>query len=348
VNTTKKGDILESQIFTLLKREIVKGHFFVKPDCCRIFSKKGYYSRDREKDIIFDLSLEIYLPGQSQYSILILIECKNYNHPVPPDDAEEFFAKIQQISGANVKGIIASTNSFQEGTVRYSKSKGIGLLRYYAKDKIKWELLRSPSALVSFGYAAREWETARKGLLTESYTSRYFDCYCYQGENYTNSLKAFFSRLLVEDVGGEIKNDLAKVLNKPDDNRWLVKYLDASQIEDISQGILKGIAYSQGEVSLDSICKLQLKGNNLSLIYEAAKPNSSKAEEVLGSITFKPLQIKIYRSTEHWKERERFTLAHELAHYFLGHSRYMSGEYLDGKDLEEPTDLGVKDIMRME
>jgi Zn-dependent peptidase ImmA (M78 family) len=349
MNTTKKGDQLEKQIYSLLKREIVKGQFLAQSGCCRIFSKKGYYSRDREKDIIFDISVEIYLPGQSDYSILVLVECKNYNHSVPPDDAEEFFAKIQQVSGGNVKGIIVSTNSFQDGTVRYSSSKGIGLLRYYNKDKIKWELLRSPSALVSFSYAASKWETARKGLLTESYVSRYFDCYCFSDGNFTISLRAFFSRLLIEGTDEENKNKLVKVLNKPDDNRWLVKYRDALKIEEISQGILKRIGYTHGEVPLESICKLEAEESNLSLIYEAVKPGN-QADDMLGSIIFKPLQITIYRSADYAKEREKFTLAHELGHYFLSHSRYMSGEYLDGADLEveNPPELGVKDIMRME
>jgi hypothetical protein len=86
MNTTRKGDELESKIFKLIKREIVQGRFFVNPDRCKIFSKKGYYSRDREKDIIFDIAVEVYLPEQHTYSMLVLIECKNYDHPVPVED----------------------------------------------------------------------------------------------------------------------------------------------------------------------------------------------------------------------------------------------------------------------
>jgi Zn-dependent peptidase ImmA (M78 family) len=139
-------------------------------------------------------------------------------------------------------------------------------------------------------------------------------------------------------------------MNRPDDNRWLVKYRDDSKIEQISQGVLKSIGYEKGEVPLDRICKLLSEKNNLSVIYEATKVGNKKAERVLGKITFNPLEIKIYRSADHPKEREKFTLAHELAHHFLGHSRYMSGEYLDTEDLEveNPAELGVKDIMRME
>lgn len=256
MNTTKKGDSLESKIFKLIKREIVRGRFFVNPDTCKIFPKKGYYSRDREKDIVFDIAVEVYLPGHDTYSLLILIECKNYNHPVPVDDVEEFYQKVEQVAGANGKGIIVSTNSFQEGAFNFSRSKGMGLLRYYDKNEIKWELTRSPSALVSFSYAENEWLTAYKGITTDSYESRYFDCYCYSDGKYTNSLRAFFSRLLFSSVEEEIKNHLEKVTRRIDDNRRLVEYLEDSEIEEVSEGILKRIGYENGEVPLGSICEL--------------------------------------------------------------------------------------------
>lgn len=279
----------------------------------------------------------------------MLIECKNYNHPVPVDDVEEFYSKIQQVSGANVKGIIASTNSFQEGAVAFSKSKGIGLLRYYDKSQIKWELTRSPSALVSFSHAANEWQTAYKGITDASYESRYFDCYCYSEGDYTNSLRAFFSRLLLANVEEEAKSRLEKITTRLNDNRSLVEYREDSEIEEISQGILTSVNYEDGEVPLTDICESLSEKHNLNLIYEEAN-SSNRNGDILGKISFDPLEIRIYRSADHTQERERFTLAHELGHYLLIHSRYMSGEYVQEVDfeLENPVELGIKDIMRME
>jgi len=71
----------------------------------------------------------VYLPGSREYSALVLIECKNYGHPVPVDDVEEFFAKVQQVAAANAKATIASTASFQSGAREFAKSKGMGLIR---------------------------------------------------------------------------------------------------------------------------------------------------------------------------------------------------------------------------
>lgn len=106
VNTTQKGDALEIAVFDLLKAQIDADGFFCRKDCCRIFRRKGYYSEKRKSEIVFDISIEIGFPGVVEYSMLILIECKNYSKPVPVNDVEEFFAKIKQVGEANTKGFL--------------------------------------------------------------------------------------------------------------------------------------------------------------------------------------------------------------------------------------------------
>lgn len=250
MKSTTKGNNLEDDIFQLIKGELDTGRFFVKGENCKIFSKKGYYSKDRQKNIIFDVSIEVYLPGQSIYSLLILIECKNYNHAVPVDDVEEFFAKIQQVSGANTKGIIASTNSFQEGTINFSKSKGIGLLRYFNHSKFKWVLTRSPSTLLSTRFALREQNTAFRGITVESHQSNLFDCYCFIGGEYTNSLNIFFLQLAWDKAEKDQKKLLAQVLNDISREQKLVKFVEEEDIENICDSVLKNIGYERGVVQL--------------------------------------------------------------------------------------------------
>jgi Zn-dependent peptidase ImmA (M78 family) len=349
MNTTKKGDKFEKEILNLLKREIAQGNFFAPPERCEVFAKKGYYSRDRKKDIIFDISVEISLPNQETYSILVLIECKNYNHPIPVDDVEEFHSKIQQVSGANVKGIFASSNSFQESAINFSQSKGIGLLRYYSSDNFKWELTRSPSALASYQDAWSTYRIAYSGITTEPYISRYFDCYCCSTGQYTNSLRAFFFHLLLKDLDEETKSHLEKAIVKAQDNASLVEYRTKTEIEAISLTALSEIAYRNGEVSLNSICDWQFRKNQLKLIVDSTAKERSNSS-VLGKITFDPLKITIYRGVDHRYDRERFTLAHEIGHHLLGHRRYMTGEYVEEADLdlENPVQIGIKDIVRME
>jgi len=350
MNTAAKGDKLEAQIYELLRSEISQDRFFIKKDHCKVFRKKGYYSKDREKDIEFDISVEVFLPGQDTFSLLILVECKNYSHRVPVDDVEEFFAKIQQVSGANTKGIIVATKAFQESAFNFSKSKGIGLLRYYDKSDFKWMLTRSPSAMVSSRYALNERKQAREALISDAYRSRFFDCHCYSNGNYTNSLKLFFLNLVHENNGREIKRRLAPVINEINETRRLVPYVDNSEIENVTENVLRQIDYTNGEVSLDIVCSFLSDKRGLHVQFVVADAEETRNNEILGKIRFSPLQITVFRNDQLTEERKRFTLAHELGHLFLGHSKYMAGEYCETKDfeLDNPADLGVKDIMRME
>lgn len=347
MSSTAMGDKLESQVYHLISDEIAHDRFFLKKEHCKVFKKKGYYSKDRKKDIVFDVSIEASLPGQEIYSVLVLIECKNYRHPVPVDDVEEFFAKIQQISGANIKGIIAATSSFQKGTVDFSRSKGIGLLRYFSYTNFKWELTRSPSAMVSAPFAQDGWEEALKGLSIENYKSRYFDCYAYSSGKFTNSLKLFFLNLVHEKTSSEFKSQLAPIINPISDNRRQVPYRDESEIEEKADAILRKVNYVDGEVSMDDVCAFQSAESGLSVQYLDADSSNSA---ILGKIRFRPLEITIFQSEDLTEERQRFTLAHELGHLLMGHSEHMAGEYCEATDFEfeDPIDLGVKEIMRME
>jgi Zn-dependent peptidase ImmA (M78 family) len=349
MNTTEKGNYLEGKVFELIGEEISNDRFFVKKDNCRLYLKQGYYSKDREKDIIFDISIEVFLPGQNSYSLLILIECKNYNHSVPVSDIEEFYAKIQQVAGANGKGIVTSTNSFQERAFKFSESKGIGLLRYYDRSGLKWVLSRSPSSLISPSYAINELNNAYQGLNVESFKSVYYDCYCYIDEQYTNSLNLFISCLVKSRSEKSFNKSLARIENPTNSNSQIVKYRENLEIEAVCCTVLNSINYKEGEVPVNLICKWLHKEKNLKLTINESS-NSGVGEGVLGQITFDPLEIFIFSDSEDNEARQKFTLVHELGHYFLGHSKYMSGENCKENDIdvENPLDVGIKDIMRME
>ncbi len=120
MSTTSVRTAFEDRVYALLSKDISDGRFWAKSECCQIFRRKGYFSKDRSSEIIFDVSVEIRLPDQQTFSILVLVECKDYSSPVPVDDIEEFWAKIQQVAGANVKGMLASTNAFQSGTIAFA------------------------------------------------------------------------------------------------------------------------------------------------------------------------------------------------------------------------------------
>lgn len=345
MNTIKKGDKLEDQTFEVFENQIAEDCFFSKREYCKIFRKKGYYSKDREKDVVFDLSVEVTLPDQDHYSLLFLFECKNYGHSVPVDDIEEFFAKIQQVSGANAKGIVVSTNSFQSGAFKFARSKGIGLLRYFSKEKLDWVLTRSPSSMAAASNTASEQCNAHQALYDEDYTSRYFDFYGSVGDLFTISSNEFFSVLAKNDSEPGFRKSLERIEQVTKETRLSVPFVDKEELEELSFSVLSKIKYKTGPVPLEDICEF-LK-DKLGLVVQR---NFQLNKGVLGCIAFGPDVISIDDFQASSSERARFTLAHEIGHFILEHRKFMVRESCHEEDIEvEYLDsVSLKDVRRME
>jgi Zn-dependent peptidase ImmA (M78 family) len=344
MNTTAIGNAFEEKIFDWFQAEIDANRFIAQRDYCRIFPKKGYYSKDRSRNIIFDIAIEIWMPGATTYSFLVLIECKKTRRPISADDVEEFFAKIQQVSAAAVKGIIATTSAFQDAALNFSESKRIGILRFYSDVDYKWELRRSS---VAPAIECGKWDDVYRGIVSHLNRRRQYAWYCLFCGTYTNSICEFF-RALAKDANIDVRA-IAPYEPTPSAIIQDVQYLPSDQIESTCNTILKTIGYTERKVSLHSICDWQREAVGLTVL-RLPRLDDQQNSSILGRLRFEPLEITVYSTGN--EGRERFTLAHELGHHFLGHSRYMLGEYCDTSDVElrQPTIPGrdAQDIMRME
>lgn len=328
MSSTAAGNALEEEIFQLFRSEIEGGRFWAKKANCKLFRRKGYFSKDRNANIVFDVSIEIFLPRATEFSFLVLIECKNYSHSVPVDDAEEFFAKVQQVAPANGKAILASTAAFQSGAREFSKSKGMGLLRYFGAGH-KWELKRSPSA----GARSTSVEAQRQvgvGLSQPDFRSDIFDLFLQSPNRDTNSLWDFFEDLI---SGGSLPDaDVRKVSNSRNHQANLVPFYEHGQLEAVAEMALDAIEYSSGAVSLDAICEYEAARVGLLVERIARQPSTDGPRSALGRIEFEPLRIQVFTSDQANVGRQRFTLAHELGHHLLGHGKFMTREYCDEED----------------
>jgi Zn-dependent peptidase ImmA (M78 family) len=347
MSSTEIGNKLEQSIFRLIKSEIDADRFLFRRDSCRVFQKKGYYSQDRKKDIIFDVSVESALPGASTYSMLALIECKNYTHPVPVDDIEEFFAKVQQVAPASGKAIVASASAFQQGAIEFAKSKKIGLLRYFGPKHFKWELYRSPSA-ASLGLRPDREFVVTRGLTDPHYKSQVYDIFFQTPIRATVSLSNFFEDLA---VSAGLNDSTVRMLMNPSRLRGSsVPFVENGDLEARAEETLNLISYSSGPVSLEAICAHETASVGLTVYSSLSPPNASLKKSPLGRIRFDPLTIEVFNGEDPHLGRDRFTLAHELSHHLLGHERFMRAEYCDERDfsLERSGTKFGADISRME
>ena len=143
------GTEFENEVYDLIVAITNKNKFMVSNPNVRIKRKPRYYSKDREAEIEFDVSVEKYLvdPDENKDikpSIIIVIECKDYLKGIPVDDMEEFHAKLQQIGADSTKGMVITKNGFfQKSALLYAKSKGIALARMIPDDQIQYILFYS-------------------------------------------------------------------------------------------------------------------------------------------------------------------------------------------------------------
>jgi len=111
------------------------------PNFCRVFYHKSYRSQNREKEIITDIAIEMFLPKALKPSIIWVWECKDCHESIPVDDIEEFHARLEQIGADKTKGtIITSQGAFQKSSLDYARAKGIGVARLMPDDQLEWIL----------------------------------------------------------------------------------------------------------------------------------------------------------------------------------------------------------------
>jgi Zn-dependent peptidase ImmA (M78 family) len=334
-SSIQKGDAFEDEIYAYFRRLIDAGEFWAKSENCKLNKKPRYYSKDRESGIQFDLSIEIFLPGSSEYSSLVIIECKDYSSPVGVQDVEEFFTKIQQVAPANGKAILVSSNAFQRGARTFAKSKKIGLLRRFSKIDLKWDLYRSASS------CEVEWSLdADRALDDPDYKSKIFDMFMESDRGGTVSLWRFFDDIFFGDHLVQRKRD--SICNNRSALDPRVPYLSREYIEKAAADLLGRINYRSGEVALNmlsaTIDGLVVRRNGVSI----------GDDRPLGWIDFTLMEITLFESDNF--ARDRFTFAHELSHVFLGHGKYVRFDSCDEKDFDgESIRADIpEDIKRME
>lgn len=312
INTVEKGDSFEDKVFDILTIILNNDDFYVSGKKSKIFKKKGYFSAKRNTNIIFDITIETYLDSSPEYSILTLIECKNYSSSVPVNDIEEFDSKIRQVSEHNSKGIVVSNNVFQEGAYNFAKSTGIGLIRILGDDEYQWIIRRADK---------NELEGDEKNLLTEPVSSINLD----------KKIGVFAT------IDGVLINSISEILLQMKViDRFKVKskfvrlpYRSDGSIDDITKRMATYDIYNGYALNEEKLQKF------IQSLYEVSFDFEKKLSGgMLGKIEFSPLKICVSNTLAEDTKRRRFTLCHEIGHLILHMPRLekLINESVDDRD----------------
>lgn len=127
--TADKPHDFEIWVAEELERALKAGELGIHRRAAQVFHRKGYYSRARKREIVFDVSIEVTRRDATEPFLIWIWECKNYTGPVPVDDLEEFHAKLEQVGADNTKGTVITSSYFQSGAREFARTNGIGLVR---------------------------------------------------------------------------------------------------------------------------------------------------------------------------------------------------------------------------
>ncbi|MBY0247019.1 MAG: ImmA/IrrE family metallo-endopeptidase, partial [Nitrospiraceae bacterium] len=188
----------------------------------------------------------------------------------------------------------------------------------------------------------------RAGLSTPDHQSSVFDMYLQSPTRYTNSLSDFLEDLLLDQAlsPGQLRA-ITNVQAKPS---GVVPFVGKEILENVASRVHQDISYLSGRVALDRVCDTERDRSGLVLKLDAEPSSDFVERQILGRITFDPPTIEIFRQASPNAGRNRFTLAHELAHHLLGHGDHMVREYCQDDDfsIESGQAPDGTDIKRME
>jgi len=311
ISAVRKGDSLEDAFYAYLVEQKKSGKLIdglYSPDLCEIYKKKSYYCNERKAPVQFDVVVEVKRKNADGFALVVVFECKNYEGRLPESQITDFSDKLQRIFRHNVKGVFVCSSQLQSGALNLVKNRGLGLIKY-DQHGFEYIVQRQSGSLINSNYIKN---SMFQGV--NNYKSMKFSAYC--DDAFYGSFASLMSSLLSEDL-----------YNAVDKQSACLPYISQKDMEIRADSLLTEVSYLDGEINLAGICDAL----SLKLEYIEAPCIDANGNEVLGEADFEGRCIKIYPHAI--RNRERFTLAHEIGHFYLGHDKFLGSESVIKDDL---------------
>lgn len=312
MNSSEKGDKLEDAFYQYLVDQQQAGELVFgvgQPDNFKIYRKKKYYCKVREAYVEFDVVIEIYRAGRPSPHSYVIFECKNYSGSISEVYVNDFTAKIGRLFPNAAKGIMVVSSQLQSGAEQVARNHKIGIVKY---DVHGFDIIadrQSPSYL-EVSFVKSQFLTADKPAKPLKF-SAYYD-----GE--------FFGTIDQFLMGLDPNRTIRLERDKKSPS---VPFITDDKIKTCAQQILNKIEYEGGRVDLNKICVML----SIDLHYSNQTVQNAVGAPILGSANFNHniITINVNRN----EQQGRFTLAHEIGHFCLGHVKYLSSESIIEMDI---------------
>ena len=126
----QKWSSFEDEVFGIVSKMAIEGDLHVNPERVRPRRRPRYYSTLRNREIEFEVSLEVFDEGAAEPSHIWLWECKDRSESsrkVPVSDVEILLSKLDQLGRGRFGASLVTTNGFQSSAYELAVTSGISL-----------------------------------------------------------------------------------------------------------------------------------------------------------------------------------------------------------------------------
>lgn len=300
MNTTRIGTEFENKVFDYFSSLLNKDELSsASKRHSKIFLHKKYPTIATNRHIDFDIAIETYNPNMSssEWSSLIVIECKCYNHKVEVGDLDEFQGKLHKVSDSGIKGIMVTSIGFSQNIIAQAQKSHIGLV-VLSNNEAKWLVSRNNNyKSEDLMLILQGWN--KVGILPVSYANNHF----------YNILD------LLKEWGAEIST--TNVVNIP--------YLKNDSIQEHCEKLIKEVNPNSGDIAGEILFK---KFPQFRITF-ADLPIG-----ILGTLSLRGNLITLSNEIINDVHRRNFTLAHEIGHLCL-HRDFLSKHLGDFQEYDE-------------
>lgn len=314
MSTIEKGNKLEDQLYAYLQDQLERGDLVFgahPPELCEVHKKKKYLCKERGRDVEFDVVVEIRRNNRAEPYSFVLFECKNHKEPVKERDITDFSDKIGRIFGHRTKGLIVTTSRLQSGAESIARSRGLGIVKFDANG-VDVIAERTVGAWAEKRFVQRQMIDSPRRSKSLKFSGcndgRYFGSLLQMLQNFRQGWR---------DAEIEVNDHQANS----------VPFLPDAAIQAAAYDALTLASYDGGEVHLEKLCAVLA----LDLTYSERVLQDADGNTILGSANFSKRSIEVNRHGD--RNRERFTIAHEIGHFCLNHDKYLLSESIIERDL---------------
>jgi Zn-dependent peptidase ImmA (M78 family) len=294
-NTVAQGNAFEDRVYSKIKELVESGNLGLDSRHSFVYQKKPYQGRSGNS-IVFDISIETFMPNATEYSILTLIECKDYKSPIQVEKIRDFSHRMNDVGGH--KGHFLTTSKFQQGVLNVARQERIGLAIMNNSNNIDWKVRR-------IGKQKYQIRQDIENYISNMEQTNTYPFIAISGYHFYLSITDFLSDMLGQKIMLPIQ---IPFISPEETEKTIVDTFQWKNREDKN--------YYMGTQELVCFMRNQFSVN---LDFD------SELHDEIGCCNFKDNKLSITKTLEFDSPRWRFTFAHEIGHYIL--HKYLYEKY---------------------